>query len=201
MSLRLKRHWFREGAVRGAPACASVVAAAVWKASVHGVKTLRAARFSVDAGAPFIAILDELLTFLVAVADRIAYRHDPGEWREVFTVALATRVGEIYGENLEGLVGPASDGGHRQRFNALLNERMDELAALPYEAEGPNAGFLRQLGYRIAAVLGDEADRRWALDQVMSVEGPEAVEAIESVMRGVLGIDPKPLRRASAGGE
>ncbi len=199
MSLRIKRHWFRDESERDVAASASVVAATVWKASVHGLQNLRKARFTVDIGGPYIALLDEFLAFLVTAADRIAYRHQEGEWREAFTVALATRLADIYQENMDYLVGP--DPAHRQRFIDLLNSRMAEYAESMYEADAPNAGFLRQFGYRVTEVLVDEADWRWALDQVMSVQAPEALESVESAMRGVLGIDPKPRRRAPAAGE
>jgi len=201
MSLRIKRHWFKEDTARDAKASASAVAATVWKASVHGMQNVRKARFTVDVGAPYIAMLDEFLTFLVAVADRIAYRHDQGAWREAFTVALATRLADIYDENLDHLMGPDPELGHKRRFIDLLNLRMAECAGLDYTEHGPNADFLRQFGYRISGVLADEADRRWALDQMMSVQAPEALESLESAMRGVLGIDPKPRRRAAGGGD
>jgi hypothetical protein len=201
MSLRIKRHWFREGAARDASASASVIAATVWKASVYGMQNVRKARFTVDVGAPYVAMLDEFLTFQVVAADRVAYRHDDGEWREAFTVALATRLAEIYQENLDHLLGEAPAGGHKRRFIDLLNERMAEFSTLGYEEHAPNAGFLRQFGYRVGDVLTDADDRRWALDQMMSVQAPEALESLESAMRGVLGIDPKPRRRAAGGGD
>ena len=201
MSLRIKRHWFKEGGERRPQDSASVMAATIWKTSTHGLESVRKAKFAVDVGAPFIAVLTEFLVFLVAAADRIAYRHDTGEWRQAFTIALATRLAEIYQENLDYLIGADTEIGHKRRFIDLLNQRMGEYADCEYGEQGPDFAFQRYFGSCVEAVLSDVEDRRWALDQIMTVQAPEAIEVVERGMRGILGIDPKPRRRDSAGGE
>ena len=201
MTVRIKRHWFREGAERSPSDAASATAAAVWKAAVHGLKSVREAKFAVDVGTPYIGVLTEFLVFLVAAADRIAYRHDTGEWRVAFTTALAKRLADIYQENLDHLVGPLADGGHRRHFIELLNERMAEYAEFDYGDDGPDFGFRRYFGSRIEVVLPDADDRRWVLDAIMSIQAPEAVEVVERGLRGLLGIDPKPRHHAVGGGD
>lgn len=200
MSVRIKRHWFREDGERGPADCASAMAAAVWKASVHGIASVRKARFAVSVGLPFIGVLSEFLAFLIAAADRIAYRHDPGPWRQDFTTALVRRLAGIYQENLEHLAGADAGGEHQRRFIDLVNERMAEYADFDYGQDGPDFAFRRYFGSRVESMLPDPEDRRWALDQIMSIQAPEAVEVVERGMRGLLGIDPKPRRR-SAGGD
>jgi hypothetical protein len=204
MSVRIKRHWFKEGGERKPRDSATAIAVVIWKASTNGLQTLRKAKFEVDVGAPFLALLAEFLVLLTAAADRIAYRHDPGEWRQAFTVALVTRLSEIYQENLEQLVGPeATDatGGYRRRFVGLVNTRMAEYAEFDYGEDGPAFGFLRFFGSCAESVMTDADDRRWALDQMMTVQAPEALEIVERGMRGMLGIDPKPKRHAVGGGD
>ncbi|MDR2189600.1 MAG: hypothetical protein LBE62_16385 [Azonexus sp.] len=201
MSVRVKRHWFRDERERPPTAIATAIAAAIWKASAHGLQSVRRAEFAVDAGGPFIDVLAEFLALLVTAADRIAYRHDDGEWRQAFTTALVIRLAEIYQENLDHLIGPAADGGRQRRFIDLINRRMGEYAEFEYDESGPDFGFRRYFGACIEAVLPDPDDRRWALDQMMSIEAPQAVAVVERGMRGLLGIDPKPRRHAAAGGE
>lgn len=201
MTVRIKRHWFRDEGERGPADAASAMAAAIWKTSVHGLQAVRKARFAVEVGMPFVGVLAEFLAFLITAADRIAYRHDDGDWRRAFTTALATRLAEIYQDNLDYLVGSAGDGEQKRRFIDLVNARMGEYAEFEYAEDGPDFGFRRYFGSRIEAMLGDPDDRRWVLDQIMSVQAPEAVEVVERGLRGLLGIDPKPRRRAAAGGE
>lgn len=201
MTVRVKRHWFREDSERGPAEAASATAVAVWKAAVQGLKSVRQAKFAVDVGPAYIAVLTEFLLFLATAADRIAYRHDPGEWRQAFTTALATRLADLYQENLDYLVGPPTEGSHGRNFIDLLNRRMAEYAEFEYGPDGPDFSFRRYFGSCVEAVLADPDDRRWALDSVMSVQAPEAVEIVERGLRGLLGIDPKPRRRAVGGGE
>lgn len=200
MTVRIKRHWFKDWGERSAQDSATAMAATIWKASVHGLQTTRKAKFTVDVGMPYIGVLSEFLAFLITAADRIAYRHDEGEWRHSFTTTLVTRLAEIYQENLDHLIGPVPNSEYKRRFIELVNERMGEYAEFEYEEDGPDFSFRRYFGSRVEAMLPDPDDRRWALDQIMMVQAPEAVELVDRAMRGLLGIDPKPRRRA-AGGE
>lgn len=207
MAVRIKTHWFQEGRERGPSQQASVMAAAIWKTAVNGLNGLRKAKFAVDVGPPYIAVLTEFVLFLAAVADRIAYlsaerdaKTDAG-WREAFTVALARRLADIYRDNLENLVGPwhpagrfgtlvePAPGGYAQYFIALLNERMAEYADFDYADDGPAFAFTRYFGSCIEEALPDVEDRKWALDQIMAVQAPEAIEIVARGMRGILG-DP-----------
>ena len=210
MAVRIKRHWFQDGKERSPEEQATVIAVAVWKSATHGLQGLRKARFSVDIGDPFIKVLTEFVVFLVTVADRVAYLHEPSVvtnvdiaqagWRQTFTVALARRLATIYQENLDQLIGPpvsigTSGQGHRAVFVDLLNRRMAEYADFEYGESGPEFAFLRYFGNCIEAALPDPADRRWVLDQIMVSQAPEAIESVDRGMRGVLGLDPKPQRR------
>lgn len=209
MAIRIKRHWFQEARFRPPDEQASVVAVAIWKSATHGLQRLRKAKFSVDVGDPFIHVLGEFVVFLTTVADRLAYLHGPvaiddessgdgasGNWRQQFTTAMAMRLANIYQENLDQLMGPSADvDGHATAFVDLLNRRMAEYADFDYGVIGPDFAFLRYFGHCIEQTMTDPDDRRWVLDQIMNSQAPEAIESVESGMRGVLGMDPKPRRR------
>lgn len=208
MAVRIKRHWFQDGRARPPEEQASVIAVVVWKSATHGLQGLRKAKFSVDVGDPFIDVLGEFVVFLVTIADRMAYLHVPdaaesdsaeasGEqgvsWRQSFTTGMAKRLATIYQENLDQLIGPSpAPGGHAFAFIDLLNRRMAEYADFDYDEQGADFAFLRYFGRCIEHCLPDAGDRRWVLDQIMASQAPEAIEAVERGMRGVLGLDPKP---------
>ena len=197
--IKLKTHWFRDATPREPTQVANALAAIVWRIADARLKNLRRGKFQVDAGPDYLAVLVELLCFMVVVADRIAYRHHEGPWRETFTTALATRVGELLQDSFDDLLGPAPGGGYRKRFVDRLNQRAAEYAEFDYRADGPEFAMLRQFGNLLTEVLADPDDRRWALDQAMTVEGPECVDVMEKSMRGLLGLEPKPRRGGVAG--
>lgn len=194
--MRVKSHWFRSDRPRPPDVVASVLAAIVWRAAVEGVGKLRKAHYDIEAGPAYVAALIEFLVYLTVVADRLAYRHDPGSWREAFTVALAKRVAAIVEDNLNDLIGPA-EGGHGRAFLARLDDQADVYAEFDYLTDGPSFGLLRHFGQRIADAMAGEDDRRWAQDQVMSVQGPETAALIERAMGGALGLTAKPRRGAA----
>ncbi len=197
--IKLKTHWFRDASTREPTQVANALAAIIWRIADARLKNLRKGNFRVEAGPDYLAVLAELLCFMVVVADRIAYRQHPGAWRETFTSTLATRVGELLQDSFDDLLGPAPGGGYRKRFVDRLNLRAAEFAEFDYRADGPEFAMLRHFGNLLTEVLTDPDDRRWALDQAMTVEGPECVDVMEKAMRGLLGLEPKPRRSAEAG--
>ena len=44
-----------------------------------------------------------------------------------------------------------------------------------------------------------EKDKNWVYDQVMEIEAPEGVKAIQKTLAGLFGGDEKPPRRAREG--
>lgn len=214
MAVRIKTHWFQEGRNRGPEQQASVIAAAIWKTGIHGIEGLRKAKFAVDVGSPYLAVLTEFLMFLGTSADRWAYlaAQEGGdfddEWRQGFTVAMARRLADIYRDNMENLVGPFRAGiqfgtlavpnpaSYAEFFIALLNERMAEYGDFEFGSSGPDFAFMRYFGSCIEEVLPDAEDRKWVLDQVMTVQAPEALEIVSRGMRGILGHEEGAPRRS-----
>jgi hypothetical protein len=199
--IKLKTHWFRDATPRDPAQVANALAAIVWRIADARLKNLRKGNFDVAAGPDYLMVLVELLCFLVVVADRIAYRHDPGAAREVFTSTLVTRVGELLQDSFDDLLGPAPGGGYRKRFIDRFNQRAAEYADFDYRDDGPEFAMLRHFGQLLTDTLADPDDRRWALDQAMTVEGPECVDVMEKSMRGLLGLEPKPRRGGGDAGE
>lgn len=197
--LRIKTHWFKVEPTRSPADVASALASTVWRTASHRVSNLRQQHFDVEVGAPFVAMMAEILCFLVVVADRIAYRHDQGEWRTAFTTALTLKIADLMSENFDDLLGPSDDGGFRTRFIEHMNLRAGEYAECGYGDDGPSFAMLRYFGELVEAVTASEADQRWAQDQAITVEGPEAVDVLERAMRGLMGVDPKPKRSLVSG--
>ncbi|HNK18324.1 MAG TPA: hypothetical protein PLG92_08140 [Piscinibacter sp.] len=199
---RLKAHWFKPEQARNPAQTGSAIAFIAWRVGSHVIKRLREAGFDIDAGPAYFGVLRELLVFLLAGADRIAYARLGGEGRTPFTRALVLRAAEILDENESDLLGALEGGAsYAERFLEQFNLLSGHYAEFGWsEAEGPDFAFVRYLGHRLEPLL-PEKDRRWVLDQVMAVEVPEAVGMLQRSMDGVFSSEPRRARRESMSGE
>lgn len=202
-AMRIKSRWFKSDAPKSAAEQASAMAFIVFRVALQMLKRMRGAQFDIDAGAPYFGFLREVLVFLIALADRLAYERLDTAARSEFTVALVHHVARTLAENEDGLLGAPPPGApaHADRFVDLVNELVRHYAEFdadpqpPADAIGfhPGFGFVRYLGTRLEAVL-PEKDRRWVLDQVMAAEAPEAIGIVQRSMRDLLDPDAAPRR-------
>ncbi|MDH4284455.1 MAG: hypothetical protein OEV35_03970 [Gallionellaceae bacterium] len=186
--MRVKSKWFKSGREKTPQEIADALAFIIWRIGINALKNTRKADFDVLAGPQYFAFLSEFLVFLVQVADRIAYNRLGAEEREVFTTALAVRLAGIASDNQAELLGGEA-GPHRSNFIALLNRRAGEYAEFHYDSSGPNFTFVRYLGYCMLDVV-IEKDKSWVVDQMTSIEAPEAMETVEKSMRSLLEATP-----------
>ncbi|MCL4183904.1 MAG: hypothetical protein KJ011_10705 [Burkholderiaceae bacterium] len=199
--MRLKTHWFRDATPRDPAQVANALAAIVWRSADVRLRNLRKGRFEIEAGPGYLQVLVELLVFLCVVADRIALRYQPAPWRETFTSALVRRVGGLLQDSFDDLLGPAPGGGYGKRFVDRFNLRVAEYGEFDYHPHGPEFALLRYFGELLTQAMPEAEDRRWSLDQAMTVEGPECVDVVEKSMRGLLGLEPRPQRVRGEAGE
>lgn len=201
-ALRIKAQWFKPEQPRSPAQNASAVAFIAWRTSVDALQRLRRAGFSIDAGPAYLGIVRELLVFVLAVADRIAYTRLGADARAPFTSALVWRVAETLRDNEADLLGPDPAGGdYAELFVDQFNTLSAHYAEFGWsEIDGPDFGFLRYLGSRLEPLLPAD-DRRWVLDQVMAAEAPDAAALMRRAMDGVLSSEPRPKRRAGLSGD
>lgn len=182
----------------------------VWRVAQNMLKRMRGAQFDIDAGVAYFAFMREVLVFLVAVTDRIAYvRMAPAE-RTEFTVSLVRNLSRTLEDNEHDLLGAVPEGApsYSDTFVDLVNEvtgHYAEFGADPTADDAgagfhPDFGFVRYLGARLEPTL-PEKDRHWVIDQVMASEAPEATEIVQRSMRDLFDAAPRPTRRKSMTGE
>jgi hypothetical protein len=198
---RLKAHWFKPGQAKNPAQTGSAIAFIAWRVASHTIKRLREAGFDIDAGPAYFGVLRELLVFLLAGADRIAYARLGAEGRTPFTTTLVLRASELLDENESDLLGPLEGASYAERFVEQFNLLSGHYADFGWsEGEGPDFAFVRYLGHRLEPLV-PEKDRRWVLDQVMAAEVPEAVGMLRKAMDGVFSSEPRRARRESMSGE
>ena len=198
--MRIKSTWFKDGREHTPQEIADALAFVVSRIAENALKNTRKANFEIEVGPQYLDFLAEFLLFLILVGDRIAYQQLSAEDRLAFTSHLANRVGETYAENRSRLL--AEDlKACKQRFIDLLNQRAGEYADFSYDENGPEYGFYRYLAYCIGEIMND-ADSPLIIDQMISIEAPEAVKMVEKTLRNLYETEPKkPRRRASSTGD
>ena len=184
MSLRLRSRWKQEGRERSLEDIASAGAANAWRAACNGVLNLENEGFETNSRAQRLDIIEEFAAFLLLVADRMVYDRFSEEERSQFITAMALRLADLVQENRLDAQGP---GDYRNPFIDKLNERTGRYAECSYsEPEGPGFSMLCVLGDHVTDVLGP-TQRKWAQDQVVAIDGPEAAQTFRRAMRGLIG--------------
>lgn len=208
-AMRIKSHWFKAGDARTPADRAGAMAFIVFRVGNQMLKRMRSAGFDIDAGKPYFAFLREVLAFLGAVTDRMAYETSSADERHVFTVALVRHLARHVAENERDLLGVerGDTPSYEKRFVDLVNEvgqHYAEFGADPLvngeDGFHPDFGFVRYLGSRLEPVLPDK-DRHWVTDQVMAIEVPEALAIVRRAMKQLRDATPSGPRRASMSGE
>ncbi|MBT9598443.1 MAG: hypothetical protein IV094_20840 [Vitreoscilla sp.] len=200
-ALRIKAHWFKAEQAKTPEQTASAMAFIAWRVAVNMLKRMREAGFDIDAGPAYFGFVREVLVFLLAGIDRIAYARLGAEARQPFTAALVRRVGDFLNDNELDLLGPSADGSYRDRFIDQFNALAEHYGAFAWsDPDGPDFAFVRYLGSRLEAVV-PEKDRRWVVDQVMAIEAPEAVALVQRAMQGVFSTEPRHARRVPLSGD
>jgi hypothetical protein len=213
--MRIKSHWFRDGAQRSPAEQAGAIAFIAWRIARNMLAGMRGAQFDIDPGPAYFGFMREVLVFLVQVADRMAWQRLSAQDRVAFTTALVRRIGDYLDDNEGDLLGavPAGSAPWSERFVDQVNA----LSPLYAEFGGvkgsgaagavdgaaafdPDFSFLRYLGSRIEPLL-PEKDRNWVIDQVIAIEAPEAVETLRRGLMDLFSTEPRPARRGGAHGD
>lgn len=207
--LRIKSHWFKAGVPKSAQQQAGAMAFIVWRVAQNMLKRMRGAHFDIDTGLPYFAFMREVLVFLIAVVDRTAHARMDSPTRNAFTTALVLNCANTLAGNEADLLGPCQDGApYQDSFIDLVNAVVphyaefgaDPASAGTDQAFAPDFAFLRYLGSRLEPTLPLK-DRHWVLDQVMSIEAPEAVDIVRSAILDLLSTEARKSRRTSMSGD
>jgi hypothetical protein len=202
VAIRIRSRFHNPGRERSAAELASVIAMVGWKLSQDAIRSMRAAQFDIDIGRQYFDFVCEYLAFMLHAADRVAYRALDAGTRTEFTTALALRLAEVVEDNRDMLIAEPEAGRCRRYFLDLANRRGAEYADFAYDdKDGPDFGFRRFFGSRLLEIV-PEKDHAWVIDQVMEIEVPAAVKALERTLEGLFAPAddaPRPRRAGSVG--
>lgn len=198
MAIRIRSKFHAGGRERTMAELAGVVAMLSWKLAIESIKRMREAKFDIDLGRPYFDYVVETMAFHAHFADRVAFGKLAPESRGEFTTALAKRMGEAIEDNADMLLDAREPGACRRHFLDVFNAAGADYAEYGCDAKGPDFGFRRAYAARVREDM-PEKDQNWVYDQVMEIEAPESVKAIQKTLDGLFGGDGKPARRTREG--
>jgi hypothetical protein len=198
MAIRIRSRFHAGGRERSMAELAGVVAMLSWKLAIESIKRMREAKFDIDLGRPYFDYVCETMAFHAHLADRVAFGKLAPESRGEFTIALAKRMAEAIEDNADMLLDAREPGACRRHFLEVFNASGADYAEYGCDGKGPDFGFRRAYAARVREGM-PEKDRNWVYDQVMEIEAPEGVKAIQKTLDGLFGGDEPPARRAREG--
>lgn len=190
--MRLRSQWFRNAQPRTPEDRGRAMAVIAWKIAQNAIKSTRQANFQVDAGAPYMAFLQEFLIFLIQVTDRLIAQRAPWNVRVTFINTLAQRLADLMADNQSTLLGgdPALI---RSEFIRLLNDRAEHYAEFEFDPQNSHFGFVRYLGSALQPVMNGP-DQTWILDYIMLSAAPEAIDHLQKALTNLFDETPRQRR-------
>ena len=181
--MRVKKRWNQNNRPRTIAQMANAIAATIWKAASQVVLNLENENFETTTQVQRVEVLEELLCFLIHVADRRVYPSASAEQRNSFVSSLAMDLARLAEDSRFDVEGP---GEYRNAFVERLNRRSGEYAEFGYsETEGASFSMYRALGSNVANAMG-ERDRQWIPDYIIGREAPEIESALIRSMQGLV---------------
>ena len=157
-----------------------------WKFTLTSVRGLQDEKFYFSSKSQGMEVMTEMLIFLMQVTDRLIYEAMEPEHRVQFIGAMAYRFLDLVLDNYSDL---SEEGPERTDLVGLINERSADYAEFSYGDDGPSYHFLRYFGEKVGAIMGDDQDNKWVIDQMMEVEAPDVITSLKKSIGGIVGID------------
>jgi len=174
--MKIKSRWNKRAKPQSTEDIAGALGFISWTISGNAVLELERKGYDTTSNNHRLDIIGEFLTFLLQVADRLAYKQMDDEKRQAFIVALAQHMADTFAGNKKDLLG---EGEHRQAFIDLINKRAGDYAELSFNNGEAGFDFLRYFGEQVEALM---KEKHFASQQIMDIEAPDAIRAFKKAM-------------------
>jgi hypothetical protein len=174
--MKIKSRWNKRAKPQTIEDIAGALGFISWKIAGNAVLELENKGYETTSNNHRLDIIGEFLTFLLQVADRLAYEQMDDDKRQTFIVALAQHMANTFAENKKDLLG---EGEHRQSFIDLINTRAEDYAELSFNNGEAGFDFLRYFGEQVEALM---KEKHFTSQQIMDVEAPDAIRTFKKAM-------------------
>jgi hypothetical protein len=178
--IRLKTKWNKQEREVSLEDTVSVLAFNTWKIGMQTLLEIENENFQTDTQMQRVAVMEEIMAFMIHVLDRIAYDILSEEDRSALISTFALKIADHVQDNARDFGGP---GDYRNPFINKLNQRMADYAETTWGKVGQEPGFSMGLAFGnfIAEALGPR-DRKWVLDYIQRVLTPEVITTYKKVL-------------------
>ncbi len=183
MRIRIKTKWSKYEREISVEDSVGILAFNAWKIGMQVLLEIENENFQVDSQMQRIAVMEEIMSFMVHTLDRMVYENIDDEGRAALVTMYAKKLADHVQDNARDFDGP---GDYRTPFIAKLNERMEDYADTSWNDTDNNPGFNmgRVFANHIAEVLGPR-DRKWALDYIQQVLMPDFLETYKKTIKSI----------------
>ena len=147
------------------------VAAVAWRVALNAAKNLHQQEFVYAQDAQRLGVIREYLYFFIHAADRRLAKEFDDTKRASFITKLSHECRRHYTENERELI---AEGLPREQFVDELNRCMERYASTRFAEDEPGYEAFRALGLRVQDCMEHDQTNKWAQDQVLNIDGPEA---------------------------
>jgi hypothetical protein len=191
MRIRIKTKWSKYERDVSVEDAVSVLAFNAWKIGMQVLLEIENEDFQVDTQQQRIAIMEEIMVFMVHTLDRMVYETIDDEDRTTLISLYAKKLADHVQDNARDFSGA---GDYRTPFISKLNERMQDYAECTWkdESNAPSFSMGRVFGNHTANALGTR-DQKWALDYIQQVLMPDFMKTYKNIIKRVGLIENKSI--------
>ncbi len=190
MKLRIHDKWTKKDRESSLEDNATALAYTIWQIALTATKNLYVEDFEFENDEQRLGVIAEYQVFLIHCSDRLAFERMDTKTRETFITVLAKESARHLQRNKADVFGR---GDYKTSFFELLNERGADYAQCAFENNKPGYALLRAFGEKVQNIMGSTQTNRWVIDQVMEIDGLEAIEHFAKSMQNLLSIPRETL--------
>jgi hypothetical protein len=181
--IRIKTKWSNKVREVSVEETVSVLAFNCWKIGMQTLLEIENENFQIDTQQQRIAIMEEVVAFLIHALDRMVHETIDDEDRATLIQLYAQKMADHVQDNARDFSG---NGDYRSPFYEKLNQRFVGYSETKWNAERNQAGFSmgREFANNVINTLGTR-DKKWALDYLQQVLLPDFFSLYTKTVKSV----------------
>ncbi len=184
--MRVNKRWNQKARPHSIEAMSNVIAAAIWKLAAQVVLNLENENFETTTQGQRLDVMDELVIFLVHMADRHIFEQTSTDNRDRFVSILVKDLARMQEESRNDV---DQIGDHRSAFVEKTNLRCAEYSGYQFsQDEGASFAMRCLLGEHVMEMMGAR-DNKWIPDYIIGREAPEVEATLRQTLAGLVVFD------------
>ena len=184
--MRVIKRWNQKSRPRSIEQMSNVIAAAIWKLAAQVVLNLENENFETTTQVQRLDVMDELVIFLIHMADRRIFEQTSMDNRSEFVSVLVKDLARMLKESRNDV---EQTGDHRAAFIEKTNLRCAEYGSYQFSLDtGASFAMRCLLGAYVMEMMGVR-DNKWIPDYIIGREAPAAETTLRQTLAGLVGFE------------